>query len=249
MKLQDKVAIITGGAGGIGSGMAKAMAKEGAKVVIVDVNDEAGVAVESELKNITDGLFINVDIAKPENAKVIKDRAVEAFGRVDVLVNNAHVSRQAKFMETDQDMLDLSFNTGFYPTFYLMQACYEELKKHQGSVINFASGAGLSGQINQSSYAAAKEAIRGLSRTVANEWAKDQINVNMISPIAYTGGVAQWRENFPEQYEQVVNNIPLGRMGDPETDIGPVAVFLASDDSKYMSGQTLMADGGDIKLR
>lgn len=192
---------------------------------------------------------MNVDIADPENAKVICQRALEAFGRIDVLVNNAHVSRQAKFMETTQDMLDLSFNTGFYPTFYLMQACYEELKKREGSVINFASGAGLTGQVTQSAYAAAKEAIRGLSRTVANEWAEDNINVNMIAPIAYTGGVAKWRENFPDMYDDVVGKIPLGRMGDPETDIGPVAVFLASDDSRFMTGQLLMADGGDIKLR
>lgn len=249
MRLQDKVVIITGGAGGIGSGMARAMAKEGAKVAIIDVNDENGLKVEVELKKISDAIFMNIDISKPENAEVIKNKVLEKFGKIDVLINNAHASKQAPLIETTQEMFDLSFNTGFYPTFYLMKACYEELKKTKGSVINFASGAGLEGQINQTSYAAAKEAIRGLTRTAANEWAKDGININLISPIALTEGVKQWREHFSHQYDEMVSKIPLGRMGDPEQDIGRVAVFLASDDSKYMTGQTLMVDGGTIKLR
>lgn len=249
MRLKEKVTIITGGAGGIGSGMARAMAKEGAKVAIVDVDEQKGADVEAELKEISDAIFMKVDISKPENAEVIRDKVLEAFGRIDVLINNAHASKQAPLVETTQDMMSLSFNTGFYPTFYLMQACHQELKRTQGSVINFASGAGLEGQANQVSYAAAKEAIRAMSRTAANEWGKDGVRVNMISPIAFTEGVKQWRENHPEQYEQMVSNIPLGYLGDPEQDIGRVAVFLASEDSRYMTGQTLMVDGGVIKLR
>lgn len=249
MRLKEKVVIITGGAGGIGSGMAYAMAKEGAKLAIIDVNDKNGFNVVSELKKISDAIFINVDISKPQNAELIRDKVLDEFGRIDVLINNAHASKQARLVETTQEMFDLSFNTGFYPTFYLMKACYEELKKTKGSVINFASGAGLEGQLNQSSYAAAKEAIRGLSRTAANEWARDGINVNIISPIALTEGVKQWSKHFPEQYEEMVEKIPLGRLGDPEKDIGRIAVFLASEDSKYMTGQTLVADGGSIKLR
>lgn len=249
MRLKDMVVIITGGAGGIGSGMARAMAKEGAKVAIVDVNEESGTKVAAELREISDAIFMNVDISKAENADVIRDKVLEKFGKIDVLINNAHASKQAPLIDTTQDMLDLSFNTGFYPTFHLMKACYAELKMTEGSVINFASGAGLEGQINQSSYAAAKEAIRGLSRTAANEWAEDGININLISPIALTEGVKQWSQGFPNQYEEMVNKIPLGRLGDPEEDIGRVAVFLASDDSKYMTGQTFMVDGGVIKLR
>src|SRR5699024_10409507 len=112
-----------------------------------------------------------------------------------------------------------------------------------GSIINFASGAGLSGQPNQASYAAAKEAIRGLSRVAAREWANDGIRVNLVSPVAHTGGVDAWSRSHPEQYEQVLSGIPLGRMGDPEQDIAPIVLFLASDDSQYMTGQLLMADG------
>ena len=145
-------------------------------------------------------------------------------------------------------MFDLSFNTGFYPTFNFMQVAYPELKKAKGKVINFASGAGINGQPTQASYAAAKEAIRGITRVAANEWGADEINVNLISPIALTEGVKQWSENFPELYDETINKIPMKRMGDPEKDIGRIAVFLASEDSDYITGQTIMSDGGSTKL-
>ncbi|PCL92104.1 MULTISPECIES: SDR family oxidoreductase [Paenibacillus] len=249
MKLKDKVAIITGGAGGIGSGMALAMAKEGAKVVIVDVNEDKGRETEKALRVYSDSMFINGDITNKASIKGIVDDVVSTYGRLDILVNNAHVSKQVPIVETTDEVMALSFNTGFYPTFYFMQECYPHLKSAKGKVINFASGAGLSGMVNQASYAAAKEAIRGLSRVAANEWGADGINVNLISPIALTPGVEQWKQAFPEAYQEMVDKIPLKKMGDPEQDIGRVAVFLASSDSDYMTGQTLMVDGGSIMLR
>ena len=249
MRLKDKVAIITGGAGGIGSGMARAMAKEGAKVVIVDVNEESGRTVEKELNEISAAQFIKADISNKENVRNVVADAVKAFGKIDILVNNAHVSKQVPLAETTDEVMALSFNTGFYPTFYFMQECYPYLKETKGKVINFASGAGLSGMPTQGSYAAAKEAIRGLSRVAANEWGPEGINVNLISPIALTPGVAQWKNAFPDAYQEMVDKIPLKKMGDPEQDIGRVAVFLASADSDYMTGQTLMVDGGSVMLR
>ena len=102
---------------------------------------------------------------------------------------------------------------------------------------------------SQTSYAAAKEAIRGISRVAANEWGPEGINVNIISPIALTGGVEQWKKDSPELYEAMINNIPLRKLGDPEEDIGRVAVFLSSSDADYVTGQTIMVDGGSIKLR
>jgi NAD(P)-dependent dehydrogenase (short-subunit alcohol dehydrogenase family) len=146
-------------------------------------------------------------------------------------------------------MFDISFNTGFYPTVHLMQACYPQLKESKGSIINFGSSSGLEGMPTQTSYAAAKEAIRGVSRVAANEWAADQIRVNVLCPFAATEGVVAWQKAFPERAAASVAKVPLQRIGDPETDIAPVALFLASDDSKYMTGQTLMADGGSLKLR
>lgn len=249
MKLQGKVGIITGSASGIGKGMALAMAKEGAHIVIVDVNEEKGKDTLAEVNQYTEGMLFIKDISKKESAHEIVADVVKRFGKLDILVNNAHVSRQAPFMETTQELFDLSFGTGFYPTVHFMQAAYPELKKTKGKVINFASGAGIDGQVTQTSYAAAKEAIRGVSRVAANEWGPEGINVNLISPIALTPGVEQWRENAPELYEAMLNKIPLRRLGDPEQDIGRVAVFLASSDADYITGQTFMVDGGSIKLR
>ncbi|MCM2997172.1 SDR family oxidoreductase [Paenibacillus cellulositrophicus] len=249
MKLQGKVGIITGSASGIGKGMALAMAKEGAHIAIVDVNEEKGKDTLAEINQYTEGMLFIKDISKQESAHEIVADVVKRFGRLDILVNNAHVSRQAPFMETTQELFDLSFGTGFYPTVHFMQAAYPELKKTKGNVINFASGAGIDGQVTQTSYAAAKEAIRGVSRVAANEWGPEGINVNLISPIALTPGVEQWRENAPELYEAMLNKIPLRRLGDPEQDIGRVAVFLASSDADYITGQTFMVDGGSIKLR
>lgn len=249
MKLQGKVAIITGSASGIGRGIALAMAKEGAHVAIVDVNEEKGQATLAEVNAITEGMLFIKDISVKENAEAIVSEVVAKFGKLDIMVNNAHASRQAPFIETTQELLDLSFNTGFYPTFNFMQAAYPELKKTQGRVINFASGAGMDGQVTQTSYAAAKEAIRAISRVAANEWGPEGINVNLISPIALTEGVEQWRKSAPELYDAMINRIPLRRLGDPEQDIGQVAVFLASDAANYITGQTIMVDGGSIKLR
>ncbi len=248
-KLQDKVVIITGGAGGIGSGMAKAMVKEGAIVTIVDLNEETGKAMEKELQKISPkSMFLQANLMDRANLHKIIDTVVEKYGKLDVLVNNAHASKQATIEDTTQADLDLSFDTGFYPTFYLMQAALPHLKETKGNIINFASGAGIAGHETQGAYAAAKEAIRGISRVAANEWGRFGINVNLISPIANSPGVQAWAKAQPEYYEAVKNKIPMGRFGDVEDDISSVAVFLASEDSQYITGQTLMVDGGSIML-
>lgn len=248
-KLQDKIAIITGGAAGIGKGIATAFVKEGATVVIIDLNAAQG---EETLKGLqkyqADSLFIQADLSAHDALKGIVEQVVERFGKLDVLVNNAHGSRMGSIAETTRADFDLSFNTGFYPTFYLMQAALPYLKESRGNIINFASGAGIKGDVNQVSYAAAKEAIRGLTRVAANEFGEFGINVNLISPIADTQGVQEWKAEHPEYYEQVLAGIPMRKFGDPEKDIGRVAVFLASEDSDYITGQTLMVDGGSIKL-
>ncbi|CAM2864495.1 Oxidoreductase, short chain dehydrogenase/reductase family protein [Prescottella defluvii] len=247
MRLDGKVAIVTGGVGGIGRGITRAFTKEGARVLAVDINDEAGRALESELGDSV--RYLHADISLEPSAAEICGAAVDAFGSVGVLVNNAHVSRQAPLLETTQDMMDLSFGTGFYPTFWLMKACHEQLKATEGSVINFASGAGIDGQVNQASYAAAKEAIRAISRVAANEWAPDNINVNLISPLALTEGVQAYIAANPGIEDKLLGRTPLHRFGDPEADIGRVAVFLASADASYITGQTIMVDGGSIMLR
>lgn len=250
MKLQDKVAIITGGAGGIGMGMATAFVKEGATVVIVDLNQEVGEQTVKQLQeHQPESMFIQADLTNHDMLGDIVKQVTDKFGKLDILVNNAHASRMNSIEETTKADLDFSFNTGFYPTFYLMQAALPYLKESQGKIINFSSGAGLNGDVNQASYAAAKEAIRAVTRVAANEFGPFGINVNLISPIAKSPGMVQWAEENPEYYQGMLAKIPLRRLGEVESDIGRVAVFLASDDSDYITGQTIMVDGGSIKLR
>ncbi|MFI1462421.1 SDR family NAD(P)-dependent oxidoreductase [Nocardia carnea] len=247
MRLDGRVAIVTGGAGGIGRGIVRAFTDEGASVVFADIDAEAGRALEEDLGGRAK--YIDIDIAQEGSAEKICAAALEAFGALHILVNNAHASRQAPLLETTQGMFDLSFGTGFYPTVRLMQAAYPHLRATAGSVINFASGAGIDGQVTQASYAAAKEAIRAVSRVAANEWAADNINVNIISPLALTEGVQAYLEANPGVEDVMLKRVPLRRFGDPQKDIGRVAVFLASADADYITGQTLMVDGGTIKLR
>lgn len=136
-------------------------------------------------------LFIlQKDIGIPKNANSIVSTVVSKFGALHILVNNAHASKQAPLMETTKEMWDLSLGTGMFANFHLMRAAYPELKKVQGAIVSFASGAALKGQENQVTYAAAKEAIRGISRVAANEWAKDDVRVNIVSPIALTPGIS-----------------------------------------------------------
>lgn len=193
--VQDKSVIITGGAGGIGLGMATAFVKAGAKVLIVDVNDFALTQAKKDLDSFGTIETLKADISVVTTDPEIIKTVISKFGGLDALINNAHASKQKPFTD-----LALSFNTGFYPTWHLMQFAHPYLKDSKGCVINFASGAGINGQPTQAAYAAAKEAIRGLSRVVANEWASDGIRVNIISPIAEAEGVKQWRKTAPEQY-------------------------------------------------
>lgn len=249
-RLEDKVAIITGGAGGIGRGIAAAFVKEGAKVAIIDLNEKAGQEALSELKEYQpDCRFIQANLLDHEKIPGLVKQVADAFGTLDILVNNAHASKMASIEDTGVAELDLSFKTGFYATFLFMQSALPYLKMSKGKIINFASGAGINGDVNQGSYAAAKEAIRGISRVAANEFGPFGINVNIISPIAKSEGMVQWAEANPEYYQSMIAKIPLRRLGEMEADIGRTAVFLASQDADYITGQTIMVDGGSIKLR
>lgn len=246
--LKTQVVIVTGGAAGIGGALTTVLSQRGASVVAVDINEEAGKKIAKSNPNQI--VFLKGDVSKESVAKEAVKLAVSKFGKLTGLVNNAHASRQKSLMEHTEEDWDLSFNTGFYATLYFMKAAYPELiKNNGGSVVNFGSGAGLQGLEFQASYAAAKEAIRGLSRVAANEWGPNNIRVNVVSPKALTEGVASWKEQFPDQYKQSIDQVPLGRFGDPQKDVAPIVAFLLSDDSQYMTGQTLMADGGTIKLR
>lgn len=249
-KLEGKIALISGAASGIGKGMASSFVKEGATVVIVDLNEELGNQTLKELQEFSpQSMFIEANLVEHDKLAGIVQQVVNRYGKLDILVNNAQASRLNAFESTTQADFDLSFNTGFYPTVYFMQAALPHLKESKGKIINFASGAGINGDVNQLSYAASKEAIRAATRVAANEFGPFGINVNIISPIAKSPGMVEWAEENPEYYQGMLSKIPLRRLGDIEVDIGRVAVFLASEDSDYITGQTIMVDGGSIKLR
>ncbi|QDX81818.1 oxidoreductase [Denitratisoma sp. DHT3] len=250
-KLDGKVALITGAGGGIGQGIALAMAKEGADIAVVELNaDSAAKTVEQvqALGRKAIAIPCNVGVRAEVNAAV--DATVKNLGGLDILVNNAHASRPGITLEeTSDENMALSMNSGFYATWYMMQAAFPHLSKKGGKVINFGSGAGINGMWGQTAYAAAKEAIRGMSRVAATEWGRHRINVNVICPAAESPGVKKWKEELPDQYQASLARIPLGRYGDCERDIGRAAVFLASEDSDYITGQTLMVDGGGTFVR
>lgn len=246
MQLANKVIIVTGGASGIGGAVSRVLVRRGAKVVAVDLNAEAGAALREEAGESV--VFIKGDVSLQETADTAVEAAKSAFGGLDGLVNNAHASRQAPLTELDQAAWDLSFNTGFLATRQFMLAAYPLLKEKGGAIVNFGSASAMTGMATQGAYAASKEAIRGMSRVAANEWAADNIRINVVSPQALTEGVKAWSEAYPEMYQQSLNKVPLGRYGDPENDIAPVVAFLLSNDSQYITGQTIMTDGGANKL-
>ena len=258
--LTGKTAIITGGGravlsdgrcGSIGYGIATAYAKEGANLVITGRNVKKLEDAKEELERLygIKVLAVQADIeAGADNEAVVANvvkQTVDTFGRIDVLINNAQASASGvPLAEHTTDQFNLAMYSGLYAAFYYMKACYPYLKEQKGSVINFASGAGLFGNFGQCAYAAAKEGIRGLTRVSATEWARDGINVNIICPLAWTSQLEQFQKAYPDAFEKNVHTPPMGHFGDAELEIGRVCVQLASPDFKYMTGETITLEGG-----
>ncbi|MBQ2755949.1 MAG: SDR family oxidoreductase [Oscillospiraceae bacterium] len=258
--LTGKTLLLTGGgravlsngkAGSIGYGIATAYAKEGANIVITGRNVQKLLDAKEELERLygVKVLPVQADIsAGADNAAIaasVVEKAVAEFGGIDVLINNAQASASGvPIAQQTTEQFDLALYSGLYATFYYMQACYPYLAKSHGSVINFASGAGLFGNFGQCAYAAAKEGIRGLSRVAATEWSKDGINVNVVCPLAWTAQLENFQKAYPDAFEKNVHTPPMGYFGDPEEDIGRACVQLAHPDFKFMTGETLTLEGG-----
>ncbi len=258
--LTGKTAIITGagravlsngGCGSIGYGIATAYAKEGANLMITGRNVKKLEEAKEELERLygIQVLIVQADVnAGADNEAVVQnvvEKTMEAFGRIDVLINNAQASASGVTLaDHTTDQFNLAMYSGLYAAFYYMKACFPYLKETRGSVINFASGAGLFGNYGQCAYAAAKEGIRGLSRVAATEWAKDGVNVNVICPIAWTVQLEQFEKAYPEAFKANVKMPPAGHYGDAELEIGRVCVQLAHPDFKYLTGETLTLEGG-----
>ena len=244
--LDGKVAIVTGAARGIGKGMATALGKAGAAVTITDIREDTLQATSGEFDKLgIKHLAVVADGTKDADVEKAVKKTVDEFGRIDVLINNAQTAVTGVNLE-DQSVDDVmvGIDTGFLASFRYMKACFPYLKEAQGTVVNFASQAGLLGNVGMVGYNAAKEANRALTRTAAREWAQYNITVNTIIPGMLTEGSKEFFDANPEHYKHSLANIPLGRLGDPEKDAGSLAVFLASEGAHYLTGDTFNIDGG-----
>jgi NAD(P)-dependent dehydrogenase (short-subunit alcohol dehydrogenase family) len=249
-RLEGKVALITGAGQGVGLGIAQSFAHAGANLVITGRDAQKLQKAAEELR----GLGVNVvthagDAAKRSSADAAVAKAVERFGQLDILVNNAQATIPGRPLEEiTEDDFNLVINSGLAGTFHHMLAALPQLKINGGSIINLGSREGIFGGVGHSVYAAAKEGIRGLSRATAREWGKYKIRVNVICPAALSPTAVKYLAEYPEQAEMYRKEVALGYFGDSEKDIGPVALFLASEDARYVTGQTINADGGQMML-
>lgn len=252
-RLQGRIAFITGAGRGIGRGIALAFAREGASLGLLEI-DGANLAETVKLVEARGAkcLAIEGDVTLRSTCEAAIERTAGTFGGLDVVVNNAAWTPTPGVLLADFD--DATFErvlaTNLWATFWCMQAARPHfLRRGRGSILNFASGSGTRGQETQGAYAAAKEAIRGLSRVAAREWGPEGIRVNVICPFANSPGMLEWARLDPEGHSAIIEQIALRRIGDCEDDVGRVAVFLASDDAAYVTAQTMWVDGGSGTVR
>lgn len=249
-RLAGKVAIVTGGGQGIGEAIATGYAKEGAKVLITGRTSSK---LEHVVGKITaaggTALALDAVAGDREQSEQTVRKALTEWGRIDVLVNNAH-SFTDYLPLSDPKMEEnckVDFQSAFFGSLQLMQLCHPHMvEQGGGSIINMGSSYGIRCEPGFLAYAASKEAIRALTRTAAREWGKDKIRVNTILPSALSPK-AIWYLEESKTYDLELSRIAMGRFGAPE-DIAPTAIFLASDESGFVTGQTIGVEGGAVML-
>lgn len=241
-RLAERVAVVTGGADGIGAGVVRAFAAEGARVLVADVDVEQGQALAAEVG----GHFLQVDVTDRGQVEAMISTAVDQLGSIDVLVNNAWGAGNVGRVENKTDaMIERGLAMGFYGPFWAMRAAFPHMKAAGwGRVVNMCSLNGVNAHVGTLEYNAAKEALRTMTRTAAREWAPTGVVVNAICPGARSAAFQRIAATHPGVAASAEAANPMGRLGDPLTDIAPVAVFLASEDCRYLTGNTLYADGG-----
>lgn len=245
--LEGKVAIVTGAGQGVGQGIALALATEGAEIAVVGRTLEKledtcgqlrarGVKAEPFLLDVRDTAAIASTV----------EAVVEVFGGVDILVNNAYTGSYGPLLSMSDDAFQKGFVSGPFAAFALMKACHPHMvRRGGGDIINLVTSAMVRWDpTTYGAYAAAKQALRSLTRTAAVEWGRDGIRANAIAPHALSPGLAAWAEAKPDEAAEFVKTIPLGRIGDCEQDIGRAVVALVHPDLRYLTGATIPLDGG-----
>src|SRR5436305_4934188 len=249
--LASEVAIVTGGGRGLGQGTARALASAGASVVVTgrtqSVLDETA---ELIAERGAASLAVRCDVTEPAEIEALVAATVERFGTIDILVNNAQGPHgNGRLLDVEDTMFEVGFKSGPLATYRLMRACHPHLTGG-GVIVNLGTGAALRADpVGYGFYAAVKEATRTLTRVAAVEWAADGIRVHAIVPLADSDTLQAWAAARPAESAAFMATVPLGRPGDPEADIGRAVVFLCGPDSGYMTGNTVLIDGGQGYLR
>ncbi|HXY94123.1 MAG TPA: SDR family oxidoreductase [Acidimicrobiia bacterium] len=248
--VHDRVVIVTGRGAGIGRGLVRHLGRAGARIVVAEWNPERLKDAVTELEGAgVTCLGVECDVSDRASIDAMVGAAHRRFGRIDGLVNNAMtITDFVPLAELTEAQLDVNLTSGLKGTLWAMQAVYPHMQAAGwGRIVNVGSAAGIVGFKGMGAYAATKEAIRALTRTAAREWAADGIVVNLYCPVS-TGhyeGTDQLLTDYKQEGMAVVRALsPTGHDGDAQTDIGPVVEFLLSDACRYLTGQTLMLDGG-----
>jgi NAD(P)-dependent dehydrogenase (short-subunit alcohol dehydrogenase family) len=246
--LGGKVAVVTGAGEGIGLGIARRLAREGATVVIAEVNEGTGRAAVAAIADELGGTatFVATDVTDRDSVEAMIDVTIGTHGAVHILVNNAWGGGSMVRLEhSTEAQMEHGLRMAFYAAYWSMQRCFPVMRDAGGgSIINICSLNGVNAHPFTPGYNVGKEALRTLTRTAAREWARHGIRANVICPGAATATYRAVEAAMPELIAKVLEQVPMGYMGDPERDIGGVAAFLAGDDSRYVTGNTLFADGG-----
>jgi meso-butanediol dehydrogenase/(S,S)-butanediol dehydrogenase/diacetyl reductase len=248
--LSGRRAIVTGGGQGVGRGIALALAREGAAVVLVGRTEAKLLAVAAEIeKPGGTALPVVADVTRPADIRRCVAHTVSELGGLDILVNNAQVPALGSILEVTDEAFGACWESGPLAVFRLMKECHPHLRP--GSVIvNLGSSAAVNPlPAARGVYAAAKAATQSLTRVAAAEWGPDGIRVVAVLPAATSPAARAWREANPAEYERSMLSIPLRRLGDPEEEIGPVVAFLCSPAARYITGTTIAVDGGQAYLR